>query len=1057
MLTGDRPWEGLTQEEMSTKVRQGERPPLPFDPTSLDGFDNFGDLVRRLWAQDPRARPALQDVARHLRVPEPHRAPSAEAVATAAAKAAERGEVGVEPDVDDVLAASDADGGLAASLGNEGSEGQETSVHVEEWYDAEAGAEVQGNEKETSTAAVAAAATESSEAAAKAGDCPEPVAATKAQEDEEGTSIAAVATDSSEDAVSKAVDSPNLVAASGVEETLLQGDTNEAPTSQTSLEKEDEMSQKAEQSSLVEGEPAEAAAAVLSLSLPSSTVPGSDAGGDAQGGWDKDATIAVLEPSVVAAAAGNGERKDASLQMEEISAAEEATVTVIPEYIDDAHEATTGQTSLQEEDGVSQKAEQRSLVEEAPAAASTAALSLASLAVPSCDVDGDAQGGCDDTTAVVSEPEPAAGMETAGNRKEGNAALQAEETPAAAATAMPLAVVGSDVDGDALGGCDDDAAAAAAPESAIVAAAASNREGRDAALQLEETSTEEKPTATAIPEKKYETYEAPTDHAPSGKEKDVSQEVKQRSLARKEPAAAVATVLSLPSSAVPSCDADGDARSGYGDDVLASAVPETEPADIAAATGTERKEVAPQLGESLAAEEATSGTGVVLQGDGDALPTAAADESDAVGGGLASIGSSCFVDAPDTRDTYDGKDDEGSNTQYLISPHEESPASAAAAAALAAGETSGAPKEAPYHGAAAAAHGEGTTDKPTLSQQQSPVGSASAARPVVSYSPLGSTDSSPTHRVDELLRLSNDKAEEVVQASSDAMTRGVGIVKSSYSRPPVLAAPSCSSFGDNADHCSASEGRSPATLAYAAETRQAAEVAAAEARKSNAEVADAAPVVAPFVTVPNAGASSSSSSTIVDVITPGDVVVNSDSNSTSSSSTTTTTTTTATSRFTVPRKQPSSSVSTSGGGGCGSGSLPVLSSPDLSQLSVTSRGGATVMMTPPPPPQQAQRRNHNDQGAVVSVAGNQNRRNPEIATTTAEMGAGADPGTPTVHTSAEAGSGGGSSRVMGPPSTRQRAGTKLWGLKKMLSRFGKKDKDDGGGGSGVTGFPLQEH
>ncbi|CAM9485723.1 unnamed protein product [Ectocarpus sp. 6 AP-2014] len=84
VLTGSQPWEGLTLEEVSNRVSRGERPALSFAPTALEDYENFGDLVRLLWAQDPTARPALQDVARLLRVPEQPRAPSA-AVPVAAA------------------------------------------------------------------------------------------------------------------------------------------------------------------------------------------------------------------------------------------------------------------------------------------------------------------------------------------------------------------------------------------------------------------------------------------------------------------------------------------------------------------------------------------------------------------------------------------------------------------------------------------------------------------------------------------------------------------------------------------------------------------------------------------------------------------------------------------------------------------------------------------------------------------------------------------------------------------------------------------------------------
>ncbi|CAM9572369.1 unnamed protein product [Ectocarpus sp. 12 AP-2014] len=85
VLTGSQPWEGLTLEEVSNRVSRGERPPLSFAPTALEDYANFGDLVRLLWAQDPTARPALQDVARLLRVPEQPRAPSATVPVAAAA------------------------------------------------------------------------------------------------------------------------------------------------------------------------------------------------------------------------------------------------------------------------------------------------------------------------------------------------------------------------------------------------------------------------------------------------------------------------------------------------------------------------------------------------------------------------------------------------------------------------------------------------------------------------------------------------------------------------------------------------------------------------------------------------------------------------------------------------------------------------------------------------------------------------------------------------------------------------------------------------------------
>ncbi|CAM9302839.1 unnamed protein product, partial [Ectocarpus fasciculatus] len=84
VLTGSQPWEGLPLEEVSNRVSRGDRPALSFAPTALEGYENFGDLVRLLWAQDPTARPALQDVARLLRVPEPRRAPPSTTVPVAA-------------------------------------------------------------------------------------------------------------------------------------------------------------------------------------------------------------------------------------------------------------------------------------------------------------------------------------------------------------------------------------------------------------------------------------------------------------------------------------------------------------------------------------------------------------------------------------------------------------------------------------------------------------------------------------------------------------------------------------------------------------------------------------------------------------------------------------------------------------------------------------------------------------------------------------------------------------------------------------------------------------
>ncbi|CAN0079868.1 unnamed protein product, partial [Ectocarpus sp. 8 AP-2014] len=85
VLTGSQPWEGLKLEDVSNRVSRGERPALSFAPTALEDYENFGDLVRLLWAQDPTARPALQDVARLLRVPEQPRAPSAAVPVAAAA------------------------------------------------------------------------------------------------------------------------------------------------------------------------------------------------------------------------------------------------------------------------------------------------------------------------------------------------------------------------------------------------------------------------------------------------------------------------------------------------------------------------------------------------------------------------------------------------------------------------------------------------------------------------------------------------------------------------------------------------------------------------------------------------------------------------------------------------------------------------------------------------------------------------------------------------------------------------------------------------------------
>ena len=70
---------------MSARVSRGERPKLSFEGTSLEGYDGFGDLVRLLWAQEPIARPAMEDVARSLGVTEPRRAaapPAAEGSVT---------------------------------------------------------------------------------------------------------------------------------------------------------------------------------------------------------------------------------------------------------------------------------------------------------------------------------------------------------------------------------------------------------------------------------------------------------------------------------------------------------------------------------------------------------------------------------------------------------------------------------------------------------------------------------------------------------------------------------------------------------------------------------------------------------------------------------------------------------------------------------------------------------------------------------------------------------------------------------------------------------------
>ena len=85
MLTGCKPWAGVDIEDMSARVSRGERPKLSFEGTSLEGYDGFGDLVRLLWAQEPIARPAMEDVARSLGVTEPRRAaapPAAEGSVT---------------------------------------------------------------------------------------------------------------------------------------------------------------------------------------------------------------------------------------------------------------------------------------------------------------------------------------------------------------------------------------------------------------------------------------------------------------------------------------------------------------------------------------------------------------------------------------------------------------------------------------------------------------------------------------------------------------------------------------------------------------------------------------------------------------------------------------------------------------------------------------------------------------------------------------------------------------------------------------------------------------
>lgn len=90
VLTGRMPWEGLTLEDVSAKVSSGERPELPaVEGVTLDGYENFGDLVQSLWAQNPKARPALRDIARGLREPPPHLAPAAVAVSSAVVDDAE--------------------------------------------------------------------------------------------------------------------------------------------------------------------------------------------------------------------------------------------------------------------------------------------------------------------------------------------------------------------------------------------------------------------------------------------------------------------------------------------------------------------------------------------------------------------------------------------------------------------------------------------------------------------------------------------------------------------------------------------------------------------------------------------------------------------------------------------------------------------------------------------------------------------------------------------------------------------------------------------------------
>ncbi|CAN0011266.1 unnamed protein product, partial [Scytosiphon promiscuus] len=132
VLTGVQPWEGLLPEEVSRRVRQGERPPLSFEAISLEDFDNFGDLVRLLWAQDPNARPALQDVARLLGVPEPPRAPRTPPPSAAAAAAIAGGqeiaEEGVEViDGDEFWDAADVDDSAAAAAAA-ASEGTEERV-----------------------------------------------------------------------------------------------------------------------------------------------------------------------------------------------------------------------------------------------------------------------------------------------------------------------------------------------------------------------------------------------------------------------------------------------------------------------------------------------------------------------------------------------------------------------------------------------------------------------------------------------------------------------------------------------------------------------------------------------------------------------------------------------------------------------------------------------------------------------------------------------------------------------------------------------------------------